>query len=77
MMTNEIKLVAKNVYGEVKYYPDCKNSKLIAEIASTRTLTRFAITRAAMLGFNVTCRIETPDGGSAEFKPDWLQEVSE
>jgi len=34
-----IKLKAKNVYGEVKHYPGCELSELIANISGKKTIT--------------------------------------
>jgi hypothetical protein len=68
----ELKVIARNIYGELKYYPDNENAKMFAEIANTRTLSKPVLTRAAALGFDVTCRIEA-DGAVADFPLVFIQ----
>ena len=39
-MKTEIKLLRKDVYGRPAYYPQCKWSRFIAQIAGTKTITK-------------------------------------
>lgn len=41
------------VYGNVAFYPDCPTSKLFAEIAGTKTLTRDNLRRILNMGFAI------------------------
>jgi len=50
---NNITIEIRSVYGNLKAYPMCTNSKLFAEIAGTKTLTQGTIQRAKRLGFDV------------------------
>ena len=43
----------KNVYGDNKYYPICKDAKLFAEIAGTVTLTLDNLERIQDMGFKL------------------------
>ena len=43
----------KNVYGENRYYPICKDAKLFAEIAGTVTLTLDNLQRIRDMGFKL------------------------
>jgi len=41
------------VYGNAIYYPECAQSKLFADIAGTKTLTRPVLHKIKQLGFTV------------------------
>ena len=47
----KLKVTRKEVYGVAKIYPACRNSKLIAELAGTKTLTESAIHTCIKLGY--------------------------
>jgi hypothetical protein len=49
----EILISRKSVYGNAIYYPECEQSKLFAEIAGTKTLTRPVLHKIKRLGFTV------------------------
>jgi hypothetical protein len=48
-----IQVEIKQVYGNETIYPACETSKLFAQIANTRTLTRAAINSIKALGYGV------------------------
>ena len=35
----KLKIIEKNVYGETRYYPACRDSETFARIVGTKTLT--------------------------------------
>jgi len=43
----------REVYGNTVYYPACTNSKLLAQIAGTKTLTQYALSRAVLMGYEL------------------------
>ena len=47
----KLKVTTKHVYGVNKIYPACRNSKLLAELAGTTTLTESAIHLLIKLGY--------------------------
>lgn len=49
----EILISRKSVYGNTTYYPECAQSKLFADIAGTKTLTRSVLGKIKDLGFTV------------------------
>lgn len=49
---------AKDVYGTRKYYPDCEQSRLLAQVAGTRTLTRSTLRIAEKMGYEIIVRQE-------------------
>ena len=49
-----IKVSAKNVYGETKVYPECEKAKLFAKIAGTTTLTDKTLKLIGELGYGIT-----------------------
>jgi len=46
----------KNVYGEDRVYPICKNAQLFAKLARTKTLTRETLMTIHQLGFKVAIK---------------------
>lgn len=50
-----LKIQIKAVYGTLKAYPLCEQSKLFAKIAGTSTLTMDAIKHIQALGFGFDC----------------------
>jgi len=48
----------KTVYGNEAIYPVCNRSKLFAEIAGTKTLTRDVINKIKALGYEI--QVKTP-----------------
>lgn len=44
----------KNCYGNILYYPACRNAKLFAEIAGSKTLTADTMRKIKQLGIAVT-----------------------
>lgn len=52
-MTTTLKLQAKSVYGEIKLYPICETSKLLAQLNGTKTLTDYALHIINKLGYNI------------------------
>lgn len=53
-----ITIQARNVYGNLTYYPICDRAKLFAAIAKTQTLTKDAINKIAALGFEIVIKGE-------------------
>jgi hypothetical protein len=50
----------KSIYGVQAIYPACHASKLFAEIAGTKTITRAAIEKIKKLGYSVTVKQTQP-----------------
>jgi hypothetical protein len=50
-----LKLEIKTVYGVVKAYPMCDQSKLLAKIAGTTTLTSQNLKHIQALGYSFEC----------------------
>ncbi len=48
-----IQVEIKNVYGTEKIYPACTTSKLFADIANTKTLTRGVLQTIKNLGYSI------------------------
>lgn len=48
-----IQVEIKNVYGAEKIYPVCNTSKLFADIANTKTLTRSVLQTIKNLGYSI------------------------
>jgi hypothetical protein len=48
-----ISVEIKNVYGAEKIYPACTTSKLFADIANTKTLTRGVLQTIKNLGYSI------------------------
>ena len=48
-----ISVEIKNVYGAEKIYPACNTSKLFADIAGTKTLTRSVLQTIKSLGYSI------------------------
>ena len=48
-----ISVEIKNVYGAEKIYPACNTSKLFADIANTKTLTRSVLQSIKALGYSI------------------------
>jgi hypothetical protein len=51
-----LKIQIKAVYGTLKAYPLCEQSKLFAKIAGTSTLTMETIKHIQALGFGFDCK---------------------
>lgn len=51
----------KNVYGELKAYPACSQSRIFAEIAGTKVLTHYTLTQIEALGYEITQSHRTVD----------------
>lgn len=52
-MNKCIEILIKTVFGEDKFYPQCKNANIFAKIAKTKTLTKHNIAWIEELGFRV------------------------
>lgn len=52
-MITQITVRYREVYGRPTIYPACAQSRLLAEIAGTKTLTPHALNCARKLGFTV------------------------
>lgn len=52
-MNLEITVLAKDIYGQRKFYPKCDKSKVFASIAGTTTLTDKTIKNITRLGYEV------------------------
>lgn len=48
-----VTIVARDVYGERKYYPMCEKAHLFARIAGTKTLTKETLKLILELGFEL------------------------
>ena len=49
----EITVRQRDIYGALKYYPECEDSKVFASIAKTTTLTEQTLRRIMKLGYKV------------------------
>jgi len=58
---NTITVELKSIYGVQTIYPACHQSRLFAEIANTKTLTRAAIEKIKKLGYSVTVKQTQPE----------------
>ena len=58
---NTITVELKSIYGVQAIYPACHASKLFAQIAGTKTLTRAAIANIKALGYQVTVKQTQPE----------------
>jgi hypothetical protein len=58
---NTITVELKSIYGVQAVYPACHQSRLFAEIANTKTLTRAAIEKIKKLGYSVTVKQTQPE----------------
>ena len=44
----------KNVYGNHSVYPACDTSRLLAQLAGTKTFTRSALDTIKQMGYSIT-----------------------
>jgi hypothetical protein len=51
-----LKIQIKAVYGTLKAYPMCDQSKLFAKIVGTTTLTSAALKKIQALGYSFECK---------------------
>ena len=58
---NTITVEFKSIYGVQAVYPACHQSRLFAEIAGTKTLTRAVIEKIKKLGYSVTVKQTQPE----------------
>jgi len=49
----EIKISLKNVYGNWFFYPECKVSRTISDIAKTKTLSKEVLKSLTDIGYQV------------------------
>ena len=49
----KIKISLKNVYGNWFFYPECKVSKTIADIAKTKTLSKDNLNSLGKIGYEI------------------------
>lgn len=52
----ELFVEVKNVYGTEKIYPACEKSKVLAQLANSKTLTDRVINNAKKLGFTFSVK---------------------
>jgi hypothetical protein len=52
-MTKQITIEIKDVFGQLKYYPVCKNALVFAKIAGTKTLSEVNLRRIIELGYEI------------------------
>ena len=52
-MTKQITIEIKDVYGKMMFYPYCKDAKVFAAIAGTKTLTEINLRRILELGYTI------------------------
>jgi hypothetical protein len=57
---NTITVELRPIYGVQAIYPACHASRLFADIAGTKTLTRAAIEKIKKLGYGVTVKQTEP-----------------
>ena len=56
----QITVKVKSIYGVQAIYPACEASRLFADIAGTKTLTRAAVAKIKALGYAVTVKQDEP-----------------
>jgi len=56
----QITVQIKSIYGVQAIYPACEASRLFADIAGTKTLTRAAVAKIKALGYAVTVKQNEP-----------------
>lgn len=49
----EIQVLAKEIYGHIKFYPKCEKARTFASIAGTTTLTDATLKNILRLGYEV------------------------
>ena len=49
----EIQVLAKDVYGQIKFYPKCEKAQVFASIAGTTTLTEATLRKVMQLGYEI------------------------
>jgi hypothetical protein len=52
----EITVEIKNIYGNRSIYPACSKSKLLADIAGTKTFTNRALEAIKCLGYEINVK---------------------
>ena len=52
-MVKKISIEIKDVFGQLKYYPVCKDALLFASIAGTKTLSEVNLRRIVELGYEI------------------------
>ncbi|HYA71769.1 MAG TPA: hypothetical protein VEF36_01295 [Roseiarcus sp.] len=52
-METKLCITLRDVYGQVKAYPACQQSRLLADMLGTKTLTLAALHGAAAMGFTL------------------------
>jgi len=52
-MVKTVRIVVRNVYGQLVCYPACERADLFAEIAGTRTLSHRTLALAERLGYTI------------------------
>ena len=69
-MNNTITVRIKDVYGEEKLYPVCRNAKLFASLAGTKTITKRSLLIIEELGFNVVIEARDVERGDWAIQHD-------
>jgi len=65
---NEITIEIKDSYGRQVFYPVCRDAKLFAALAGTKTLTRETIRNIMQLGYKVKTTQQSIDFNEGEMK---------
>lgn len=52
-MTKKITIEIKDVFGQLKFYPVCKDALIFASIAGTKTLSEANLRRIIELGYEI------------------------
>jgi hypothetical protein len=52
-MTKKITIEIKDVFGQLKFYPVCKDALIFASIAGTKTLSEVNLRRIIELGYEI------------------------
>jgi hypothetical protein len=53
-----VELIKRNVYGKELLYPQCKNAKIFANIAGTKTISTYILHEIKNLGIHVVIKYE-------------------
>jgi len=68
MDSKEITVEVRGIYGSMKYYPMCEDSKVFASIAGTTTLTEQTLRRIMKLGYKVKTKQQVNEFIEGELK---------
>lgn len=57
----QLTFVYKSEFGQKRYYPDCKNSKIIAKLGGFKSFTQDQINMMKVEGWELEFKADTPE----------------